>query len=156
DVVAHPYPVTPFHGDYLHHVDVVDRVKAQLLAEAQTAPAVHDLMVRANAPAKHRLRDDPPPDGSWDVEIQEIAASDLVASAVTSLNGWTGPPALRTGWFQAYLALQDGIDPGATDRFDRNAARLQSGEIADPVERINAERALVADLVGGCRQGVVG
>ncbi len=30
DVIAHPYPVTPLHGDYLHHADLAAAAKARL------------------------------------------------------------------------------------------------------------------------------
>src|SRR5262245_14477368 len=30
DIVAHPYPVTPLHGDYLHHLDLAEAAKARL------------------------------------------------------------------------------------------------------------------------------
>src|SRR5262249_46262766 len=29
DVVLHPYPVTPLHGDYLYHVDLAEAAKAR-------------------------------------------------------------------------------------------------------------------------------
>src|SRR5262245_32054491 len=28
--VLHPYPVTPFHGDYLHHADLAEAAKARV------------------------------------------------------------------------------------------------------------------------------
>ena len=31
DFVAHPYPVTPFNGDYLHYVDLAETAKARIL-----------------------------------------------------------------------------------------------------------------------------
>ena len=34
----HPYPVTPFHGDYLHHADLAEAAKARL-ARQRTMPA---------------------------------------------------------------------------------------------------------------------
>ncbi|MET0634116.1 MAG: hypothetical protein ABWY92_25025, partial [Xanthobacteraceae bacterium] len=30
DFILHPYPVTPLHGDYLHHADLADAAKARL------------------------------------------------------------------------------------------------------------------------------
>ena len=33
-LVVHPYPVTPFHGDYLHHVDRAEAAKARVLRRA--------------------------------------------------------------------------------------------------------------------------
>jgi hypothetical protein len=35
DFIAHPYPVTPFHGDYLHHADLAAAAMARFsLAES--------------------------------------------------------------------------------------------------------------------------
>src|ERR1043166_3762486 len=31
DVILHPYPVTPWHGDYLHHVDLAEALPASWL-----------------------------------------------------------------------------------------------------------------------------
>src|SRR5262245_48749297 len=31
EMVVHPYPVTPFNGDYLHYVDLAETAKARLL-----------------------------------------------------------------------------------------------------------------------------
>ena len=37
-LVFHPYPVTPFDGDYLNHVDQADAEKARLLGTSATPP----------------------------------------------------------------------------------------------------------------------
>ena len=38
DFIAHPYPVTPFHGDYLHHADLATAAMARFpLDEAPVA-----------------------------------------------------------------------------------------------------------------------
>src|SRR5262245_15295076 len=49
DVVTHPYPVTPLHGDYLHHADLAEAVLARLRGAVADAPAVsaNGLKVRA-------------------------------------------------------------------------------------------------------------
>jgi hypothetical protein len=157
DVVLHPYPVTPFHGDYLHHVDRVEDLATGLLGTKHTAPAIQDLKVRATGAAAKRI---PPNDaaapGLWDIEIEEVAASELVASTMTAINGWLGPPGLKTGWYQAYLLLGDAIDGKTRERVESKLRRLQYGGIADAVERINLARDLVAELVGGCRKVVIG
>jgi len=157
DVVLHPYPVTPFHGDYLHHVDRAEGATSALLGHDPAAPAIRDLKVRARGAAANRLRhaDQAAPD-LWDVEIQETAVSALVASTTTAINGWLGPPWLKTGWYQAYLLLGDAIDSTARERVEGKLRQRQSGEIGDPVDRINLERDLVAALTGGCRKIVIG
>jgi hypothetical protein len=148
DVVLHPYPVTPFHGDYLHHVDRAEAMAASLLDPRQAAPAIEDLKVRATDAAATA--------GGWDVEIKEVAASQLIASTMTVLNGWLGPPALKTGWYQAYLLLGDAVEDRTKERVERNLRRLQYGGNADAVESTNLERDLVAKLIAGCRKFVIG
>jgi hypothetical protein len=74
--VWHPYPVTPFHGDYLHHVD---------RAEAARAAAA----TKKGTPAK-----------------VEIVTTDALIDRASARHGpWSGPPWLRQGWFHAYLLL---------------------------------------------------
>src|SRR6267143_6576435 len=96
--VAHPYPVTPYHDDYVSHADLAQkardrgtgtppRVRAAggALAEALAAAGV----ARAGADA--------------DAVLEEIELPALLAGAETRLNGWLGPPWLKDGWFHAWL-----------------------------------------------------
>ena len=104
-VILHPYPVTPLHGDYLHHVDLAEDAKASLLDATQAAPP-SELKVKAAGAAKRLLRRRSAPD-AWDVEIAEIDVDGARRHGMTAINGWLGPPALKSGWYQAYLALRD-------------------------------------------------
>jgi hypothetical protein len=74
--VWHPYPVTPFHGDYLHHAD-----RAEAARSAAAAPG------RAAA------------------RVQIVTSEALLARASARQGAWSGPPWLRQGWFHAYLLL---------------------------------------------------
>jgi hypothetical protein len=159
NVIIHPYPVTPFHGDYLYHADVVAQVAARLLGE-KAAPAirdlkVQDLKVRALGTVASRIAASHAAAPDWDVEVEETGASELVLASTTAVNGWLGPPELRAGWFQAYLVLADTLDANTRERVDATLQRLRSADFADPAERINLERALVAELIG-CRKAVIG
>ena len=157
DVILHPYPVTPFHGDYLHHLDRAEDAAERLLGREHAAPAIHDLKVRTTgAAAKRAPRSDAAAAEPWDIEIGETAVSDLVGSATIAINGWLGPAQLRAGWYQAWLVLGDAISGSSRERVEGMLRRLEAGETADPAERINLERDLVAVLVGGCRKAVVG
>ncbi|HSC93620.1 MAG TPA: hypothetical protein VLC73_01490 [Burkholderiales bacterium] len=128
--VWHPYPVTPFHADYLHHAD---------LAEAARAPAAAQRI--AKPPGK----------------LEAVDAAALAARAGTRYNGWNGPPWLRTGWFHAYLLLAPAVsDAGARARIDAAAHRLMSGEHASLEDRIEREREFVALLQSGCERVVLG
>jgi hypothetical protein len=160
NVIIHPYPVTPFHGDYLYHADVVAEVAARLLGE-KAAPAiqdlkVQDLKVRAFGTVASRIAASHTAASDWDVEVEETGASELVLASTTAINGWLGPPELRAGWYQAYLILADALDANTRESVDGTLQRLRSGELAEPAERINLERALVAELIGGCRKVVIG
>jgi hypothetical protein len=128
--VFHPYPVTPFHGDYLYHADRVEAAKAQTAGAASA---------------------------SGDVQIETVDAAGLIATSATASNGWLGPPWLRTGWFHAERLLADVIDdPETRQRADALAERLKAGDYRDAAERINLERDLVGLLSAGCRRLVVG
>jgi len=75
--VWHPYPVTPFHADYLHHADRAEAARAGAVAKKGEARA----------------------------RIEIVDAAALMAKAKTRYNGWSGPPWIRQGWFHAYLLL---------------------------------------------------
>src|SRR5438132_1626880 len=79
--VWHPYPVTPFHADYLHHAD---------RAEAARAGAAAD---------KKQTK----------IQIEVVETRELMAKASAHYNGWSGPPWLRQGWFHAYLLLAPAV-----------------------------------------------
>ncbi|MEH2512212.1 hypothetical protein V1291_003566 [Nitrobacteraceae bacterium AZCC 1564] len=158
DVILHPYPITPLHGDYLYHVDLAEAAKRRLLSDGQVEPTIGDLKMKAaDVFAKHLSRvEQAGPDSDWDVEVKETSVPELVASAMTVINGWLLPPVARSGWYQAYLVLYDAIDQAAKERVESDLQRIQSGDFNDPADRINLERAVVTALVSDCRQVVVG
>jgi len=158
DVILHPYPITPLHGDYLHHVDLADAAKRRLLSDTQVESAIQDLKVKAaDASSKRLLRvESTAPESDWDIEIKETTLPELIASAMTVIDGWLLPPAARSGWYQAYLVLHDALDVGARQSAEADLQRIQSSDFGDPVDRINLERAIVTALVSDCRQVVVG
>ena len=129
-VTWHPYAVTPFHADYLHHAD---RAEAARVA----------VPVRTGAPLHAR------------VEIVDVAA--LMGRAAARYNGWSGPPWIRQGWFHAYLLLAPAVTEAATRaRIDDAVRRLMRGDYRNLSQRIDLERSLVALLQGGCERVVLG
>ncbi len=159
DLIAHPYPVTPWHGDYLHHADLAEAAVARLADADVTLPAGRALKVKAvGALAQRLLRPEWRADAAdWDFIVEEVGAADLVATATTTLNGWLGPRWVRLGWFHAHTLLAEAIaDPELRQRVDADVARLQLGQVADAAERANLERDLVAQLTAGCRAVVAG
>jgi hypothetical protein len=159
DFLPHPYPVTPFHGDYLHHVDLAEAAKRQMLAADAEGIEVRDLKMRSGgAPAPGLPRADLPPEGSqWDAAIEEVDAAGLVASAGRVLNGWVGPPWVRTGWFHARLLLGNSLgDEASRRRIDEHLQRLEANAYPDAAGQVNDARQLVRLLLGGCRAIVAG
>jgi hypothetical protein len=159
--IVHPYPVTPIHGDYLHHVDLAEAAKARILDSRphSSAPAVRTLKVKASGGiATSLVRPDwRVRDSEWDAEIAEIGAADLIASASFAMNGWLGPAWVRTGWFHAYLLLSEpGGDENLKLRIESDLRHLQEGTESGLADRINIERSLVTSLSAGCRTVVAG
>ncbi len=128
--IWHPYPVTPFHADYLHHADRAEAARAAVPAQKS-----------AGLPGK--------------VEIIDVAA--LAAQASTRYNGWSGPPWSRQGWFNAYLLLASAVSENTTRaRIEDAVRRLTRGDYRSLEERVNLERSLVALLQSGCERVVLG
>jgi hypothetical protein len=153
--VAHPYPVTPFHGDYLVHADRAEAARDRILAgDAASLPA--DLKVRAVGLGRSLVRPGWLSDGGWDVTITEVGAAGLVAEATVALNGWLGPRWARSGWFHAYRLLGDASDAARKQEREAIVARLQTAAYESSVERLNLERELVGMLASGCRTTIVG
>ena len=159
DFVVHPYPVTPFHGDYLHHVDRAEAARERFL-KGPAAPVVGVTVRATGAMAESVARGlGAAPDGSAeaDASVEEIDLTALLAGQRVGINGWLGPPWLKQGWFHAYLLLGPALGDTATrERAAQLAARLQAGATADSAESINFERDLVGLLTAGCRTVAAG
>ena len=160
DAIAHPYPVTPLHGDYLHHADLAEAASARFAgggADAR-ASAARSLKVRAEgALAQDLVRPEWRTEGAdWDAVIYEVDARRLVASATALVNGWSGPRWVRSGWFHAHRLLAEWMEPQLKERVEADVGRLQSGDVVDAAERANLERELVRRLTAGCRAAVAG
>lgn len=154
--VFHPYPVTPYHADYLHHLDRIEEAKAAIEVESPAAPS---LKVRAKGPhaeAVARALWGPASD-EWEVNLEEVRVHDLVAGTGVWVNGWLGPPWVKEGWFQAYRLLA----PALVDAEDRRTAAsiyddLKQGAYLNLAEQADLERRLIATLTRGCSRVVVG
>ena len=156
DFVFHPYPVTPFHGDYLHHVDLAEASRARFAA---TASPARDLRLKVlDATAVRLVRPEWRTSGTeWDAAIETIDVGALVAAATFATNGWVGPSWVRNGWFHAYRVLADpDADSDRSRRADAAFERLQAGDAGGEIERINLERDLVRSLAADCRRMVAG
>ena len=105
--VFHPYPVTPYHADYLHHLDRVEAARRPWVAicigvvrEDRRQGPVAETIVRA----RWHVAD------GGDVVIEAVPIDELLAAAGVQFDGWSGPPWMKEGWFHAYLLLAAGLD----------------------------------------------
>jgi len=155
DIVIHPYPVTPFHGDYLQYADLAATAKARLLAAS--LPAAVRLRVKTSDLAKNFVNLEWTTQGSdWDAALETVSAEELIAASARKMNGWIGPPWLRAGWFSAVHLLADAIAPAKRENMEADITRLEAHDYENDIERINLERDLVSLLAGGCRKVVAG
>ncbi len=158
--IFYPYPVTPYHPDYLQHFDLVEAAKQAyqgstpdlaLLASYKISvqgKVAEDLL---SATQKRTSKD------GWDIRIEEIEIKTLLDSASLHLNGWFGPPWLKQGWFHAYLLWSNLItDDQSKRRLDSLYQSLIRGDYTSLVERINMERQLVSLLSQRCERIVAG
>lgn len=163
--VPHPYPVTPYHGDYLEHADLaqaaVNRIVRPRQGASDAKPALggRPLRLAARGPLAERLARGAGrlSEGAWDARLETVEVDDLLAGETLRLNGWLGPPWFREGWFQAYLLLGGpGTDRTARAEAGRLALRLTDGSYRNAVERANLARTLVRVLERGCERTVLG
>lgn len=153
----HPYPVNPFHADYLHHFDLAVQAKSRF--GNSTRAGADGLKVRAAGAAAEAIVGArwTPAAAAWDVAVEEVGLDRLLAESRFGLIGWMGPPWLKAGWFHAYLLLAPALpDADAQGRAEADLMRLQRGDYDTDEERINLERDLVGLLTGDCWTVVAG
>jgi hypothetical protein len=153
--IFHPYPVTPYHADYLHHLDRVEAAMkavdgASALASSEKLGAKGRL-----ATAIVRARWQLAADGA-DVLLEEVPVDELLASTGLPFDGWSGPPWAKEGWFEAHRLLASALDAGAREATDDDYTRLRRGETLGLAERADLERRLVAALTRACARMAVG
>lgn len=151
----HPYPVTPYHADFLQHFDLAEAAKKEYPSRAAGGAS---LRIRAKGDlAKKLVRSETQTDDTtWDATVEAIDAHDLMSSRGVSLNGWLGPPWIKEGWFHAYLLLGGTVTDREAKQLIDAAVRRLSGSYDSPVERLNLERRLVSLLRSGCQRVVAG
>ncbi len=163
----HPYAVTPFHADYLHHADRAEAARGAgpdsttPSSTSSRPPLLREegkLRLRPRGAAAERLvRAPAPAGGPADGELELVDVSALAAHASVRYNGWWGPPWIRHGWFHAYLLLGPAVtEPASRTRIDETVRRLTGGEHRSLEERVELERSLVTLLQDGCERVVVG
>jgi hypothetical protein len=147
--VPHPWPVTPYHDDYVHQYDLAQRARERTAGVVPSVRAAGPL-ARALTTAGVRVT------GTADAVVEEITLPSLLDGVETRLAGWHGPAWLKEGWFQAWL-LQAPALPAATRRAAEEAFRRRTEDGPLPAAaRINLERRLVTLITAGCERLVLG
>lgn len=153
--VFHPYPVTPYHADYLHHLDRVEAITAAVSGSSASAPPVNigakGRLVEAIVKARWSLAA-----AGADITIEEVSTDALTAAAGVRFAGWVGPPWVKEGWFQAYQLLEPGLGAETREAAEEIYEHLVRREFVGLTERVNLERRLLAALSKGCERVVVG
>ena len=153
--VFHPYPVTPYHADYLHHVDRVEAARGAVGHASAPTPLIKFGAKGQLATTIVRAPWGLAGDGG-DVTLEEIAVGDLLEGVGAQFTGWSGPPWVKEGWFQAHRLLAQGLNTAPQRAVDEHYERLIRGDTLGLEERADVERRLVAALTGGCQRVVVG
>ena len=154
--VAHPYPITPYHGDYLEHFDLAEASRRAVEGAAAGAPP----RLIPRGPLAERLV--PAPKGGPAVKgdvmvVEEIDLQGLLAPYMVVAGGSFSPPWLKEGWFHAYLLQASTMtDAAARQAADQLFHRLVTGGYEGPAERADLARRLVGRLGAGCERVVLG
>jgi hypothetical protein len=150
-----PYPVTPYHPDYLQHADLATGASTATRVAWDGPP----LRVRAGDPGAATLISPTQraagPD--WDATVETVEIAPLWAEAAVGPNGGGGAPWLKMGWHHAYRVLRDAVpDTGARQRVDALHEQLAAGEVAPETRRLTLERELVSTLRVACERTIAG
>lgn len=156
--IFHPYPVTPYHADYVHHLDRVEAAKGIFSGGSASAASAASVTVGAKgllAETIVRARWGVVANGA-DAVLEAVPVDDLLAAAGAPFDGWSGPPWAREGWFHARRLLAPELDLTSHQAVEDVYERLIHGDIRSLEEQTNLERDLVAALTDGCERMVAG
>jgi hypothetical protein len=154
--VPYAYPVTPYHGDYLEHFDLIEAARRAVESAPPDAPP---RLVARGALAERLLKASKDGAGAkpGDTVLEEVDLEALLAPYAVTGGGSFRPPWVKEGWFQAYLLQAPTMtDPAARQAADQLYRRLVTGAYDGPAERADLARRLVGRLGGGCERMVVG
>jgi hypothetical protein len=151
DFVFHPYPVTPFHADYLHHLDLIEATKAAVSGGVPQAVQVGARDKLAESVVRTAAGGN-----GGDVMLEAVPVEAVIAGAGAQTDSWPPPPWAREGWFHAHRLLASALDAGERETVDRAYAQLVRGQARSFAEHTQLERQLVSALTKPCRRLVVG
>jgi hypothetical protein len=146
----HPFPITPYHADYLGQADRAERARSRYAGS--TAARDAPIRLRALGPLAQALVPEQLRAGAsgWDATVEEVELERLLPPVPQGL--LSAPPWIKQGWFQAYQLYPR----TARTRAAGDYRRLVTGEYSGDAQRIDLERALVSALGSGCERVVAG
>ena len=148
--VVHPYAITPYHDDFVHHFDLAQASRARAAGPLPRISAGGVLGARLQSAGVARAG------AEADAVLEEVPLAALRAGVETRLGGWHGPPWIKEGWFHAWL-LQAPVLPAASRRAAEDLLRRRTDlAYQAPAERVNLERRLVSAVSAGCERVVLG
>ena len=125
DYGSHPYPVTPYHADYLQHADLVadgERARPRRVGRSSASRRARASRRRGARPAGAAVRR-----GRLGRRGRDGGRAVVGGDRAWGSNGWLGAPGLKEGWFHAYLVLRDGVgdprEPGGGPRPSTSGSR---------------------------------
>jgi len=159
--VFSPYPVSPYHADYLEHADLAENAihRGQMSPLDDAVPGGLSVRVAWQGVLAQGLVKAhwPSAGANWDAKLATIDVADLLMGQGVGIEGVTGPPWLKDGWFQAYLLLAPYVsDPEARAAITQRYQRLLKGDYQRAEDRMTLSRDLVTRLQQGCERVVVG
>jgi hypothetical protein len=155
--VFHPYPVTPYHRDYLEHADLAASALQGYASRGGQAPGRSVAVAAAGNMAARLVGAHAARGSTWDARVETVDVDDLLARSEIRFAGWVGPPWLKEGWFDAYRLMAGSVADGPhRAEIDQAYHRLVTGDAHGVEERANLERSLVSLLRQGCERLVVG
>ena len=148
DFVVHPYPITPFHADYLAHHDLVDAVAKKV--EHESGGARPKIQAKGRWGEALARRGWALATSGGDATLDEVDISALLDHPAAPAWG-------KAGWRQAYLVYADAIaDPAAKRAAEELFERRSTGMFSGVAESLTVERRLVAQLLRGCERVPIG
>jgi len=160
--VVHPYPVTPYHEDYVLHYDLAKRARERAPGPMPRVRAAGALTAALPAAGVARSGE------GADAMLHVVSLRALLGDTETAVLGWTGPPWLKDGWFHGWLVQsswvrvqRSGRDFVASplspsERAQEMFRRRTEGAWPTPAERIDLERRVVGEAAAGCERVVLG
>lgn len=148
--VGHPYAVTPYHDDFVHHVDLAQAARERPAGRLPRTRAGGALAAALPSAGVARAG------AEADAVLEEVELATLRAGVETRMAGWHGPPWIKEGWFHAWL-LQAPVLPATPRRAAEELVRRRTElTYRPPAERVTLERRLVSAASAGCERVVLG